>query len=695
MAKNDAILLDGIIQEIMDGGFYDRGEAFELFAFRQILKSYDLTQDELYSGWVDGRNDGGVDGFYTFINGVLLQNIHGYVWPKKNVSIDIWIINCKSDDSFKQAPLNTIFPTVEELLDFTKEPSDFEGHYSDQLIRARQIAVQAFLRTACALPSMSFNFAYASRGDLLALEGNVDARGNQIKRIVNDYFSAASVSLDFFGATELIELHRKNRIVLQLPYVEQLCREQSAYVLLVQIDAYAKFVSDEHGQLRRYLFDSNVRDFLGENRVNLDIYNSLIDKNSPDFWWMNNGVTILATSAIPLGKTQLGNAIQLHDVQIVNGLQTTQSIYNYFKTVSATANNRCVLIKVIVSEDEAVRDGIIQATNNQSQVELAALNATDKIQRDIEDILERHQWYYERRKNYYKNIGKPADRFITPLFLAVALIALVKKSPNKAGTLKTRFMRNAASYEAVFSDMVSIELWPKLAEVLKKIESHMISAVPRLNATGSRNLGKWRGAVALCSVAKLKGTFAFNQQELLEIDENCLTAELVVDIFTKLKHIHAKKYVGDVLDDMSNNRIKKRLGNIDAICSVFGNQEGIAQTELIGRWLLPSDGAAPVSLNKNIESSGDVKINVSDEIVKQVAAILPNQPWPPGIQDVVCKQLGLNKRVVRRAINRLIEDGEFNNQWTGVVVNQEGNIVAVDAERADPKFIVGKKYPGR
>ena len=47
MAKNDAILLDGIIQDQMSGRGLDKGEAFELFAFEQILKSFDLSQPEI------------------------------------------------------------------------------------------------------------------------------------------------------------------------------------------------------------------------------------------------------------------------------------------------------------------------------------------------------------------------------------------------------------------------------------------------------------------------------------------------------------------------------------------------------------------------------------------------------------------------------------------------------------------------
>ena len=136
-----------------------------------------------------------------------------------------------------------------------------------------------------------------------------------------------------------------------------------------------------------YIYKCRCRD-----RVNEDIRSTLIDIESPDFWWLNNGVTILATGASVIGKS-----IQIEDIQIVNGLQTSESIFRHFHDGGQDPKERSVLVKVIVSKDENVRDTIIRATNNQTMVELASLHATDKIQRDIEDILKRNDIYYERR----------------------------------------------------------------------------------------------------------------------------------------------------------------------------------------------------------------------------------------------------------------------------------------------------------
>jgi hypothetical protein len=60
MAKNDAVLLDGIIDrrlaELLPSG--ERDEVFEYFVLEETLKDYDFSRDEIEAGWIDGRADG-------------------------------------------------------------------------------------------------------------------------------------------------------------------------------------------------------------------------------------------------------------------------------------------------------------------------------------------------------------------------------------------------------------------------------------------------------------------------------------------------------------------------------------------------------------------------------------------------------------------------------------------------------------
>ena len=692
MAKNDAILLDGILENRALTESLGKGEMFELFAFEQILKGYDLDRGEIDSGWVDGRDDGGIDGFYTFVNGILVDDAANFPWPRKSVTIDVVIINCKHRDSFQQNPLNTLFPTLEELLDFGKSPEDFDGIYSDAVIKSRQKTVQAFRSTAEALPKLAFKLVYASRGD--TVEPNIEARGQQLKRIVSDYFSDAQVSLEYLGAAELIALHRKNQFVLSLPYSEQLIGEQGSYVMLVGLADYANFAKDERGNLRRYLFDSNVRDFLGGNRVNQDILASLEVAGSPDFWWLNNGITILATSAMPLGKTDIGKAIQLHDVQIVNGLQTTQSIHNFFAAGGVEPKNgRCVLVKVIVSDESEVRDRIIRATNNQTSVELASLTATDKIQRDIEEVLEQHSWFYERRKNYYKNIGKPVERFVQPLYLAVSVVALIRKAPQIAGRLKMRTLQKQENYEEVFSTKLPILVWPKLAEVMKLVDRGIAGNLPHTR-TKSRMVAGWRGATALCVVAEVSGTFDYSIDNLISLDVSKISEQRVGEIFSFLT-----TEAGQILNTNKNGGLRART---EISCEKFATNNGIIGVNVVGRWSLPGSlriqkakaltpNAKPLP-NKPAAEKTIPKPQLSSENLERIANSLPAQPWKPGMQHIVAAQLGLPLSNIRQGIKTLIDAGRIFHQRNGVVYNKDGLILAIDLQRANPKFAVGDIY---
>ena len=56
MAKNDTILIDGILDDRVAQRLPSdrRDEAFEYFAFEQILRDTDLSHDEILAGSIDG-----------------------------------------------------------------------------------------------------------------------------------------------------------------------------------------------------------------------------------------------------------------------------------------------------------------------------------------------------------------------------------------------------------------------------------------------------------------------------------------------------------------------------------------------------------------------------------------------------------------------------------------------------------------
>jgi hypothetical protein len=317
------------------------------------------------------------------------------------------------------------------------------------------------------LTNFELNIVYASRGDTSSVGDAVQARANQLEALVSRMFNSSIPHVRFIGALELIEAYRRTpTFCLELPFLECLWRGNQ-YVLLCPLRDYNRFATDDHGAVKRYLLDSNVRDSLGLNAVNGDILSTLHNPGPSDFWWMNNGITILGTRASVTGKL-----LSIDDVQIVNGLQTTETIARYFRE-GGDDSSRSVLVKVIVCQDATARDEIIKATNNQTSIEHASLRATDKLQRDIEDVFESHGagLHYERRKNHHVNQGVDPSQIVSPLYVASGAVSLLLKSPYTASRLRQRFMRIADPYRTVFSPELPLDVWPAIARTLRVVDS--------------------------------------------------------------------------------------------------------------------------------------------------------------------------------------------------------------------------------
>lgn len=78
---------------------------------------------------------------------------------------------------------------------------------------------------------------------------------------------------------------RERTYSLRLGFVENnISRDKTNYVILSPLDSYFKFITDDDKRLRRYLFEANVRDYLGDVQVNRDIMATLQQRQAaPDF----------------------------------------------------------------------------------------------------------------------------------------------------------------------------------------------------------------------------------------------------------------------------------------------------------------------------------------------------------------------------------------------------------------------------
>ena len=670
MAKNDKILIDGIIDERISLKIPSekRDEAFEYFAFEQVLKDYDFSKEEIQSGTVDGRNDGGIDGFFIIINGHNLTDPESFSWPKSGAILEVWLITCKHHDTFRQAPLDNLAASIIELFDFSIENEKLLGDYSVAIKQQRENLKYAYRRVSPRLNKYIINFCYASRGDSTILGESIGSRADQILQLTKDSFNNCTPKFYFYGSSELIELYRKTpNFTLEIQFVEDLSSGQT-YILLVRLRDYFNFIQDE-GKLRRYLFDSNVRDFMGLNSVNEDIQITLLNDNSPDFWWLNNGVTILAT-----GASLIGDMIQAQDIQIVNGLQTSESIFRYFDNGGEDPNNRCVLVKVIVSRDNKVRDAIIRATNNQTTVELSALHATDKIQRDIEEILKQQDFYYERRTNYYKNQGIPANRIITPLYMAAGFVSLILKAADQASRLRAKFMRTE-TYEIVFSPSTDLSVWPQIAYVLKNTDIFLETVRPTGRGSSEYFLKSNRHLLSFITMSRLLNTFNFTSNDLVNFNLSDYTDLEMRKTWDFMKEMN--------IETLNTNRRKVKRSIFISICENANLKWGIEGIERFKSTpSISQDKIEPDKVTHYKERSP-----ITMEFALKVNELLPSQPWKPRVDKEVIEKLNCSRSEYFDAVKLLMDEGLRFRQKDGVVYDEEGNVIAFDEERVDSETL--------
>jgi len=654
MAKNDKILIDGIIDEKIESNIIStkkRDEVFEFFVYEQLLKDYDLSIEEIFSGSVDGRNDGGIDGFFIFVNGHLLLDINNFVWPKSNSELELWIITCKHHDTFKQAPIDNLVASISELFDFSKENDELQLEYSELVLEQRNKFKYAYRKISPRLNDFKIKFCYGSRGNTDELGEAIIQRAEQVKAISLDFFGKSCNSeFLFIGSAELVELNRKvPNFTLELPFSDELSNDET-YVLLVKLKDYYNFIID-NGKLRRYLFDSNVRDFMGLNQVNQDIKKTLLNDNSPDFWWLNNGITILATGASIIGKS-----IQIQDIQIVNGLQTSESIFRYFDEGGLDEKNRSVLVKVIVSNINESRDAIIRATNNQTFVELSALHATDKIQRDIEEILKANEYYFERRTNFYKNQGFPSEKIVTPLYLASGFVSMILKAPEQGTILRSKFMRNKTQYETIFSESNNLEIWPKISYILKETDKFLETKRPNSNGLSEHFLKYRRHYLSFFAVSLMLSKYNFTINDLIKVGIENLTQEVFENSWEILNG-HFQTF---------NKKKLKRSTFID-ICKAIELKYGVL-------------GIDSLRYNFGMNRTNmfpTKKITLTPEFIDLINKQLPKQPWKKSIAYELSIENDCSPASVKEAIKYLIANGFRYTQINGEVFDSNGNKISL------------------
>lgn len=242
----------------------------------------------------------------------------------------------------------------------------------------------------------------------------------------------------------------------------------NGYISIIKGGEIAELVRKHQSSI----FEANIRDYFKRSDLNSKIIEtSSNDNESKYFWSFNNGLTMTCSKVEELPS----NKYKLHNLQIVNGCQTSNAIYQAIKNrqkVEELVNKQnrgdtltvkekdeltkieelqfnsdtTLLVKIIETKDQDLIYRITETTNSQTPIKAFSLKANDDVQKLIEKFLDDYDIAYERRINELRNKGKKNIYSIQKLFQLYTSHILLK--PSQAKTIPKRLF--ISTYDDVF-----------------------------------------------------------------------------------------------------------------------------------------------------------------------------------------------------------------------------------------------------
>ncbi|VXB17337.1 AIPR protein (fragment) [Bacillus sp. 349Y] len=301
-----------------------------------------------------------------------------------------------------------------------------------------------------------------------------------MRDIKNDLYSSGYTNVDFeiYGAQELLDLENGNEEISDILEYKQSFKYVTAgtnekklngHIAIVKGDEIAKLVE----KFQNALFELNIRDFYTNNPNNGRIIETASSEEESKFFWsFNNGLTVTCKEVEDLPE----NKLKVSGMQIVNGCQTSNSIYKAYSNrkryeeliikdeltkkeeeeIDKIKNycldyNTSVLVKIIETQDEDLVYRITESTNSQTAISSFSIKANEDIHKNIETFMKDYSIYYERRVNYYRNQKDISTKDIIDIKkMSQVFMSMIKIHPSQAmSSPKAMFINN---YKTIFPD---------------------------------------------------------------------------------------------------------------------------------------------------------------------------------------------------------------------------------------------------
>jgi len=319
--------------------------------------------------------------------------------------------------------------------------------------------------------------------DLETLEKDWENDIRNKAKSFSTWFSQENISISFRGYSFLneafektisndLELIVKKDNVIEVDLKKYLIGFITAEELLTCI-SYQNESNDSI--LKPDVFVNNIRLYLGRSPVNEKIEKTLLDEPSK-FHFYNNGLTITTKSIEDSSKNFI-----IKSVNIVNGCQTANSIYNISRLDKNNLNEVKIPVKIIVAEDLEYEKITIR-TNTQNGIDNKDLLSISATQKELEDFFKELKFRnasfsYIRQKSVDVQNRDDIDYKIHLDDILRAVFSTILLIPHK---VTGYFDQTTAKYVDNIFDERFVKLYGYLTVLFKFVEDYIEEKEPDL-----------------------------------------------------------------------------------------------------------------------------------------------------------------------------------------------------------------------
>ncbi len=205
------------------------------------------------------------------------------------------------------------------------------------------------------------------------------------------------------------------------------------------------------------LLERNIRRYLGlqGNRVNEGIKETLISDSPSNFYFFNNGLTLVCSDFSYNALQNSDYQIKVENLQIVNGGQTCMTIYKTLEELNKRGkplpSDATVLVRLykLPKDNEDIVLQITHATNSQNPVDLKDLRSNDEKQMSLDTSIQSLGYSYRRKR--MDSAAKANE--ITSGAAAEAILAVWRNAPHQAKFFTREHFGKL--YKTIFSDQLN------------------------------------------------------------------------------------------------------------------------------------------------------------------------------------------------------------------------------------------------